>query len=258
DHISTGIIYSVPLEQSLHVIQKSPLRAVLELFRYIAFGEGLFLSPVTQLSILVHSAQIDDSGHFIPNQLTDASKLPDLEIQPIHWNISEPPIPHSEGALSLMVVLMRPASRGTISLASENSLECPVCDLGYFSDPADYVVMRKGIKLAKRIGEKMREHGVKMTDMYMPVSESDAHLDAFVREFTRTNYHYASTCRMGPENDTHPGVVDNELRVHGISNLRIVDCSIIPIMISAHPQAPAVMIAEKCADMIKATYQVRT
>ncbi|KAG6896648.1 hypothetical protein C0993_008177 [Termitomyces sp. T159_Od127] len=247
DHISTGIIYSVPLEQSLHVIQKSPLRAVLELFRYIAFGEGLFLSPVTELSILVHSAQIDDSGHFIPNQLADAPKLPDLEIQPIHWNISEPPIPHSEG-LPLVALF----------LASENPLERPACDLGYFSDPADYAVMRKGIKLAKRIGEKMREHGVKMTDMYMPVSESDAHLDAFVREFTRTNYHYASTCRMGPENDTHPGVVDNELRVHGISNLRIVDCSIIPIMISAHPQAPAVMIAEKCADMIKATYEVRT
>ncbi|KAG6822119.1 hypothetical protein H0H93_006344, partial [Arthromyces matolae] len=61
--------------------------------------------------------------------------------------------------------------------------------------------MRKGLKLAKRIGDKMRELGAKMTDLYMPESESDTDLDTFVRKSTRTNYHYASTCRMAPEND---------------------------------------------------------
>ncbi|KAG6826121.1 hypothetical protein H0H87_007862 [Tephrocybe sp. NHM501043] len=251
DHMSTGIMYNVPKAESLHILQQSPSRAILEIFRYIAFGEGLFLSPVTQLSILVDSAQIDDSGHVIPNKSTNPSRLPDIEIQPIHWNISDPPVPHKEGVLSLMVVLMRPASRGTVSLASADPLERPACDLGYFTDPVDYTVMRKGLKLAKRIGEKMRQHGAKITDLYMPKSESDADLDLFVQKFTRTNYHYTSTCRMGPESDFHPGVVGDDLRVHGISNLRIADCSIIPIMVSTHPQAPAVMIAEKCADMIK-------
>lgn len=251
--MATGIMYNVPTAESLHIIQKSPWRAIFELFRYIAFGEGLFLAPVAQLSILVNSAQIDDLGHVIPSNSTDPAGLPDLEIKPIHFNITEPPIPHKEGVLSIMVVLMRPSSRGSVSLASEDPLERPACDLAYLRDPADYLVMRKGIKLAKRIGEKMREYGVKnMTDLYMPNSESDADLDAFVRKFTRTNYHYSSTCRMAPENDSLPGVVDNELRVHGFSNLRIADCSIIPIMISAHLQASAVMIAEKCADMIKA------
>ncbi|KAG6853877.1 hypothetical protein C0991_000484 [Blastosporella zonata] len=255
DHMSTGIMFNVPKAESLHIVQQSPLRAILEIFRYIAFGEGLFLSPVTQLSILVDSAQIDDSGHVIPTKATDPPRLPDIEIQPIHWNITEPPVPHKEGVLSLIVVLMRPASRGTVSIASEDPLERPACDLGYFTDPADYAVMRKGLKLAKRIGEKMREYGAKMTDLYMPDSESDADLDAFVQKFTRTNYHYASTCRMGPESDFHPGVVGDDLRVHRIPNLRIADCSIIPIMISTHPQAPAVMIAEKCADMIKAAHK---
>ncbi|KAG5334901.1 hypothetical protein C0989_002671 [Termitomyces sp. Mn162] len=184
------------------MLEKSP-RAILELFRYIAFGEGLFLSPVTQLSILVHSAHIDDSGHVIPTKLAHVPELPDIKIQPIHWNISEPPIHLEEGALFLMVVLLRPASRGTVSLASEDPLECPACDLGYFTDPADYDVMCKRIKFTKRIGEKMREHGMRMKDMYMPVSELDAHPDAFVQKFMRTNYHYASTCCMGPKNDTH-------------------------------------------------------
>ncbi|KAG6906672.1 hypothetical protein DXG01_012675 [Tephrocybe rancida] len=257
DHMATGIMYNVPTDESLHIVQKSPLRAILELFRYIAFGEGLFLAPVAQLSILVNSAQIDDSGHVIPTNATDPIGLPDLELKPIHFNITEPPIPHKDGVLSLMVVLMRPASRGTVSLVSEDPLERPACDLAYLTDPADYAVMRKGIKLAKRIGEKMREHGAKLTDLHMPDSESDTDLDAFLRKNARTNYHYGCTCRMAPETDILPGVVDDELRVHGIPNLRIADCSIIPIMISAHLQASAVMIAEKCADMVKAEKSAR-
>lgn len=247
-----GIMYNVPTAESLHIVQKSRLRAIIELFRYIAFGEGLFLAPVTQLSILVNSSCIDDSGLIIPSNPTDPTRLPDLELLPIHFNYSDPPIPFEAGVFSLKVGLMRPASRGSVSLASNNPLDRPACDLAFLSDPTDFAVMRKGIKLAKRIGEKMREQGMNLKDLYMPDSESDADLDAFVRKTARTTYHYGCTCRMAPENDPRPGVVDDELRVHGIQNLRIADCSIIPDMMSAHLQAPVVMIAEKCADLIKA------
>ncbi|KAG6856476.1 hypothetical protein H0H87_004055 [Tephrocybe sp. NHM501043] len=249
DHMATGIMYNVPTAESLHIVQKSPLKAVVELIRYLLTGEGLFLAPVAQLSILVNSNQIDDSGHVIPSKSTDPSGIPDLELKPIHFNITESRIPNKEGVLSLMVVLMRPSSHGTVTLASEDPLQRPACDLGYLTNPADYNVMRKGIKLVKRIGEKMREQGTKLTDLHMPESESDADLDSFLRKNTRTNYHYGCTARMAPESDA--GVVDDELRVHGIPNLRIADCSVIPEMIAAHLQASAVMIAEKCADLIK-------
>ncbi|KAG6895951.1 hypothetical protein C0992_011340 [Termitomyces sp. T32_za158] len=248
DHLAMGIMYSVPTADSLHIIQKSRLRALIELFRYITFGQGLLLAPVTQLSILVNSAQIDDSGHIIP--LT-TSGLPDLELMPIHFNYSDPPIPFEAGVFSLKVGLMRPASRGSVSIASESPLERPACDLAFLSDPSDYAVMRKGIKLAKRICEKMNERGANLKDLYLPDSESDEDLDAYVQKTARSTYHYGCTCRMAPEDDPRPGVVDDELRVHGIPNLRIADCSIIPDMISTHLQAPVVMIAEKCADMIK-------
>lgn len=247
-------MYNVPTHESLHVIQKSRLRAILELFRYIAYGEGLLLAPVTQLSILVNSSCIDDSGRVIKSSETGPSGLPDLELLPIHFNYSDPPIPFEAGVFSLKVGLMRPTSRGSVSLASDNPLDRPTCDLAFLKDPADFAVMRKGIKLAKRIGEKMREQGMNLKDLYMPESESDADLDAFVRKTARTTYHYGCTCRMAPENDIRPGVVDDELRVHGIKNLRIADTSVIPDMMSAHLQAPVVMIAEKCADMVKATY----
>ncbi|KAG5337474.1 hypothetical protein C0989_009587 [Termitomyces sp. Mn162] len=230
DHLGMGIMYSVPNGDSLHVVQKSRFRGIMELFRYIAFGEGLFLAPVTQLSILVDSTRIDDSGNIIPQE---SLALPDLELMPIHFNYSDPPIAFDNGIFSLKVGLMRPASRGSVTLASENPLERPACDLAFLSDPADYVVMRKGIKLAKRIGEKMRERGANLKDLYMPESESDEDLDAFVRKTARTTYHYGCTCRMAPENDPRPGVVDDELRVHGVLNLRIADCSIIPDMISS-------------------------
>ncbi|KAF7347277.1 Oxygen-dependent choline dehydrogenase [Mycena venus] len=229
DHMATGIMYSVPSDQSLHIMQSSRLRAVIELLRYIAFGEGLFLSPVTQLSILVDSALIDDEGHVIPQDTTKPARLPNLEL--------------------MAVGLMRPQSRGSVSLASPDPLQRPACELGFLSNPADLAVMRRGIRLAKRIGEKMRELGAPLKDLYMPESETDADLDAFVRKTVRTTYHYGCTCRMAPESDA--GVVDDELKVHGIAKLRIADCSVIPEMMSTHLQAPAVMIAEKCADMIK-------
>ncbi|KAJ6462375.1 alcohol oxidase [Mycena vitilis] len=254
DHMAIGIMYSVPTDQSLHIVQSSRLRAMLELFRYIAFGDGLFLSPVTQLSILVDSTVIDERGHIIRQDGTKLDRLPDLELMPIHFNYSDPPIPIEAGVFTLKVGLMRPQSRGSVTVASSGSLERPACDLAFLSNPADYIVMRKGIKLAKRIGEKMRELGAPLKDLYMPDSETDSDLDAFVQKSVRTTYHYGCTCRMAPEQEA--GVVDDELKVHGIRKLRIADCSIIPEMMSTHLQAPAVMIAEKCADMIKLEHSI--
>ncbi|KAJ7655293.1 alcohol oxidase [Mycena polygramma] len=252
DHMAVGIMYSVPADQSLHILQTNRLKAILELFRYIVFGQGMFLSPVTQLSILVDSALIDDSGHITPQKPGEQARLPDLELMPIHFNYSEPPIPIDAGAFSLKVALMRPKSRGSVTLASPDPLQRPRCDLAFLTEAEDYAVLRKGIRLAKRIGEKMRELGANLKDLYMPESEAEADLDAFIRKTVRTTYHYGCTCRMGPEGEA--GVVDDELKVHGIANLRIADCSIIPEMMSTHLQAPAVMIAEKCADMIKLKY----
>ncbi|KAJ6619860.1 hypothetical protein B0H10DRAFT_2216431 [Mycena sp. CBHHK59/15] len=213
DHMAVGIMYSVPTGQSLHILQASRFRAMVELFRYIAFGEGLFLAPVTQLSILVDSARVDEAGHIVPLVDVTTARLPDLELMPIHFNYSDPPIPIEAGAFSLKVGLVRPRSRGIVALASDDPLQRPACDLAFLSDAADYAVMHKGIKLAKRIGEKMRELGCTLMDMYMPDSEADADLDAFVRKTVRTTYHYGCTCRMAPERDA--GVVDDVLRVHG-------------------------------------------
>ena len=96
----------------------------------------------------------------------------------------------------------------------------------------------------------MRASGYLLEDAVVPKSDSDADIDAHIRRYARTTYHYSSSCRMAPESDEKPGVVDDMLRVHGIKNLRVADCSIFPQIPSCHLQAPAVMLGEKCAELI--------
>jgi len=111
--------------------------------------------------------------------------------------------------------------------------------------------MRTALRLALRIAEQMRSQGYAMKNLRVPMSDSDEDFDEYIRARIQTSFHYTSTCRMAPEDDPHPGVVDGELKVHGIDGLRICDTSIFPDITSAHTMAPAVVVAEKCADMIK-------
>ena len=78
---------------------------------------------------------------------------------------------------------------------------------------------------------------------------SDSQLEAYIRKNAQTLYHPTCTARMAPLEDG--GVVDPRLRVHGIKGLRVADASVFPEIVGAHTMAPTVMVAEKCADLIK-------
>ena len=125
-------------------------------------------------------------------------------------------------------------------------------DLGFFTDPQDIVVLREGLRFALKLAHQMTLEGypLKPIPSQHPVSESDEDMDNYIRENLRSCLHYSSTCRMAPEDDPNPGVVDDELRVHGIEGLRIADTSIFPDIVSVHTMAGAVVVAEKCAQMI--------
>ena len=83
-------------------------------------------------------------------------------------------------------------------------------------------------------------------------SSDDEALDAYIRANLRTCFHYTSTCRMGAAADEErPSVVDTELRVHGVKGLRVCDASVFPEIVGAHTMTPTVMVAEKCADLVK-------
>ena len=136
-------------------------------------------------------------------------------------------------------------------LASADPSAPLIIDPGFLTDPEDKKVFRASFKFCLRLCEQMRSQGYKMVDHKVPRSESDEDLDEFLRQGGTTSFHYCSTCRMAPESDLRGGgVVDDELRVHGFSNLRVADSSVFPWIVAINIQAATVAVAEKCADMV--------
>ena len=202
-----------------------------EFVKYMLTGRGLFLLPSSQIAIFCRSALLDDDMRNVvqhPSQTDshDPDNIPDIEIMPIPYDASESKCDvQGDGAFSLLCVLLRPKSSGTVRLTSTDARVRPACDLGSLTVKEDYLVMRKVIRLALRIGRQMREQGYPLRDLDVPQSESDTDLDDFIHHAARTTYHYSSTCRMAPEDDVMPGVVDDELRIYGVRGLKNVQVS---------------------------------
>ncbi|KAI0312853.1 alcohol oxidase [Amylostereum chailletii] len=257
DHVGLPVMYEVPLNDSLHEMQSNPLKAVKELVRYLVTGRGTFSQPFMQTSIFVPTRLLNANSEITTHDrreldASSADHRPDIEIMPIANNCADVVI-DGKGIFSFLTALIRPKSCGSVRLASRNPRARPEVDLGFFTNAEDYEVMRKGVRLALRLAEEIRRQGYPLKNLQVPETENDGDVDRFIRKCLRTSYHYSSTCRMGPESDSaRPGVVDAELRVHGIRGLRVCDTSIFPDMIATHTMAPAVVVAEKCADMMKA------
>lgn len=235
----------------MYKLERNKLFALVEMLKFIFLGRGLFLFPNPQMFIFASSRYLDDNSVTV---LPDAASsdpqrpenIPDIEImQTPYTALDRHKVPADKAASSLICALLKPHSKGTVRLASVDPSARPACDLGFLTDSRDWVAMRKALKLGLAISRKIREGGYPLLPMIQPDGESDEELDNFIRTHARTIYHYSSTCRMAPEEEE--GVVDDELRVHGIKGLRIADASIFPTVPGAHTQAPAVMVAERCA-----------
>ncbi|XP_025837031.1 glucose dehydrogenase [FAD, quinone]-like [Agrilus planipennis] len=160
--------------------------------------------------------------------------------------------------MCIYIIVLHPKSVGTITLKSNDPYEYPDIDPRYLSDPYDHDIetMYQGILLALDLIDTNAYRARNMSLLYaappdcrgFPFS-SRAFWYCAMRQLTSNLYHPISTCRMSP--DPEEGVVDPRLRVHGIKNLRVADCSIIPHPVSGHTNAPAVMIGEKASDLIK-------
>jgi choline dehydrogenase-like flavoprotein len=124
----------------------------------------------------------------------------------------------------------------------------PVIDLGLLREESDMARLLKGVKLARQILAQgpMAKHGLTEVIPGDGVQDDDG-LRTYIRANARTVYHPVGTCAMG----VGPmAVVDPRLKVHGIKGLRVVDASIMPTIVSGNTNAPAIMIAEKAAEMI--------
>ncbi len=151
---------------------------------------------------------------------------------------------------------LRPESRGSIHIKSSDPREYPAIRPNYLADPLDQETAIAGIRWARKIVSQPAMEKYRGEEI-MPgeAIESDDEILGFAREAGSTIYHPVGTCKMGTDD---MAVVDSQLRVKGVSGLRVIDASIMPRLISGNTNAPTIMIAEKVADMILGKPALRT
>ncbi len=212
-----------------------PLKATLGLAQYALFRNGPTLSNGIELLAFLRSREgleyPDIQYHFVNLMYEDHGRK----------------IIQYEGLMSSANV-SRPASRGTIHIASSDPLVAPLIDPNYFSDPEDMRVMRASIRISRELLQDPAFDEFRGEE-YAPGAHlrTDGELDEYIRSTAASVYHPVGTCRIGKD---PLAVVDSDLRVHGIGGLRVVDASVMPTIVSGNTNAPTMMIAEKASAMI--------
>ncbi|HUC10614.1 MAG TPA: GMC family oxidoreductase N-terminal domain-containing protein [Stellaceae bacterium] len=238
DHYVARVSYPVVGAQTANERSRGlPLAG--EVVRWLVTGKGMLTySPsivAASVKVLEESATPDVQCTFAPGSFKNG-QIGELEDTP---------------GLSAGAWQMRPLSRGYVEAKSNRPGEAPAINPRYLSEEADRRAIIGGLRFARRIFAApalqrfVREETLPGRDL-----QSDDELLDYARRMGGTCYHASCTCMMGQ----HPlSVVDNELRVHGIDGLRVIDASVMPAVTSTNTNAPTIMIAEKGAAMIKSS-----
>jgi choline dehydrogenase-like flavoprotein len=151
--------------------------------------------------------------------------------------------------VTLNSAYLRPASRGTVRLASADPAAAPLIDPNYWEEPEDCRRALEGLRLAREILRQPALRPFVLAErMPGPEVTGEAELIAYAQRTCKTDHHPVGTCRMGYGPDA---VVAPDLRVHGLEGLRVADASIMPRITSSNTNAPTIMIGEKAADLVR-------
>ena len=207
----------------------------LEILKYIFAKVGMFTSTVAEAGGFIKSRQDieipDLQLHFAPAMVIDHGRTS-------VWG----------HGLSCHVCLLRPKSRGEVTLNSSDPFEDPRIDPKFLSHPDDMKDMIAGYKKMMAILNTGPVSKYTSNHVQRPIDiNDDKDIEQAIREDADTVYHPVGTCKMGSD---EMAVVNDSLKVHGIEGLRVIDASIMPTLIGGNTNAPTIMIGEKAADII--------
>jgi choline dehydrogenase len=231
DHLCVPLSYECTQPVSL-----ANAESVANLVRYLWSKKG----PLT--------SNIAEAGGFV--KVASDSAAPDMQYHFAPGYFMEHGFQKIKGhAFSLGPTHIRPRSRGRITLRSHDPLDAPHIQANYLSDARDMEALLAGVKLARQLAAAPAFAKYRGRELCPgPDAKDDNALQAHISRTAETLYHPVGTCKMG--NDA-TAVVDSELRVHGLEGLRVVDASVMPVIVGGNTNAPTIMIAEKAADLIK-------
>ncbi|MGB5694522.1 MAG: GMC family oxidoreductase N-terminal domain-containing protein [Polyangiales bacterium] len=239
DHLQLWVQQGVDTKKTLSEDGKFP-RVVLNVLRYLftrtgplafpAANVGAFVSsetggrPIFQLHFTPGSGGMDENGNMV------ATEKP---------------------GVNSTVCVIRPTSRGSVHARSRSPKDAPKIVHNYLSTERDRLLSIEGFKLQRRIyaAAAFKEHATEEL-VPGPSVQTDDEILEFWRSDSMSTYHPVGTAKMGPAEDPD-AVVDNQLRVHGIEGLRVVDASVFPLIPSGNTHAPVVAVAEKASDLIR-------
>ena len=184
----------------------------------------------------------------LPSPLAGA--WPDVQLFPVLLPVAPPGHPAPADGFALMASVTAPDSRGSVRLASASPAAPPLIDPGFLREPGDLDRLAAGLAVIRSAaaGSAFTRLGVTEAWPGPGVRDSDGLRD-WIRRTVGSYYHPAGTCRIGPSPDDG-AVTDPELRVHGISGLRVADASVMPLIVNAPLHATVLAVAERAADLI--------
>ncbi len=244
DHITIVPLYRAKQTSGTFGLSLSGGISILsEAFQWIKTRTGKMTSNFAESHAFI---KLSDNAVAPEIQLEFVIGLVDDHSRKIHWG----------HGYSVHASLMRPKSRGTIKLTSSDPAVPPLIDPNYLDHPDDQSTLLAGLKKTLDILESSAFDEIKGEMVYPLDRNNDEQLLDFIKQTADTEYHPVGTCKMGLASD-NCAVVDNQLRVFGVKNLRVVDASIMPTIITGNTNGPVIAIAEKAADLIKASRESR-
>ena len=241
DHLQIRTIYQVDNTVTLNQRARTPWGMAMMGLEYFFKKTGPLTMPPSQL------------GAFAKSDPSQPSANIEWHVQPLSLDKFGSPL-HRYNAITPSVCNLRPSSRGTVTLKSANPHDAPAIAPNYLSTADDLDVAVAGLRYTREIMAAPALAPFNPTELKPgPDIQSEEALQRAAGDLGTTIFHPVGTCKMGPQHD--PGaVVDDELRVHGIKGLRVIDASIMPTITSGNTNAPTVMIAERGAQFIRRDY----